>query len=140
MCFFFPSIFVIFLFCFFFSSRRRHTRCALVTGVQTCALPILLAGNFDVSPIPWADLYLISVDAPDSAVSGSTIDITWRVGNQGIGLTNGGEWFDRVFLERTDGTGSVRLGNVNSLGFLSPGYDYRTDGVRLGKGVVGTGR
>src|SRR3546814_8669073 len=26
---------------FFFSSRRRHTRCALVTGVQTCALPIL---------------------------------------------------------------------------------------------------
>src|SRR3546814_75874 len=42
---------VIFLFCifrflsddlydFFFSSRRRHTRCALVTGVQTCALPI----------------------------------------------------------------------------------------------------
>src|SRR3546814_3438863 len=36
------------LFYFFFSSRRRHTRCALVTGVQTCALPILFvetAGN-----------------------------------------------------------------------------------------------
>src|SRR3546814_6928725 len=32
------SGFVMFL--FFFSSRRRHTRCALVTGVQTCALPI----------------------------------------------------------------------------------------------------
>src|SRR3546814_2306503 len=28
------------LFIFFFSSRRRHTICALVTGVQTCALPI----------------------------------------------------------------------------------------------------
>src|SRR3546814_1590646 len=27
---------------FFFSSRRRHTSCALVTGVQTCALPILI--------------------------------------------------------------------------------------------------
>src|SRR3546814_1448712 len=26
--------------CFVFSSRRRHTRCELVTGVQTCALPI----------------------------------------------------------------------------------------------------
>src|SRR3546814_16663159 len=25
---------------FFFSSRRRHTRCALATGVQTCALPL----------------------------------------------------------------------------------------------------
>src|SRR3546814_12341521 len=30
------------MFVFFFSSRRRHTRCALVTGVQTCALPICL--------------------------------------------------------------------------------------------------
>src|SRR3546814_20898181 len=30
---------------FFFSSRRRHTRCALVTGVQTCALPIFAAGR-----------------------------------------------------------------------------------------------
>src|SRR3546814_7689978 len=29
-----------YLFCLFFSSRRRHTICALVTGVQTCALPI----------------------------------------------------------------------------------------------------
>src|SRR3546814_8915737 len=27
---------------FFFASRRRHTRCALVTGVQTCALPIFV--------------------------------------------------------------------------------------------------
>src|SRR3546814_1217807 len=31
---------VSFVFYFVFSSRRRHTRCALVTGVQTCALPI----------------------------------------------------------------------------------------------------
>src|SRR3546814_4459362 len=31
---------VVILSVFFFSSRRRHTRCALVTGVQTCALPI----------------------------------------------------------------------------------------------------
>src|SRR3546814_9389764 len=33
------------MFIFFFSSRRRHTRCALVTGVQTCALPILQASD-----------------------------------------------------------------------------------------------
>src|SRR3546814_15851009 len=33
---------------FFFSSRRRHTRCALVTGVQTCALPILASGLQDI--------------------------------------------------------------------------------------------
>src|SRR3546814_7453521 len=32
---------------FFFSSRRRHTRCALVTGVQTCALPIWLRYSYE---------------------------------------------------------------------------------------------
>src|SRR3546814_6988913 len=35
---------------FFFSSRRRHTRCALVTGVQTCALPI-----FPAMDLPWQE-------------------------------------------------------------------------------------
>src|SRR3546814_15219504 len=34
-----------YMFCFFFTSRRRHTSCALVTGVQTCALPIFLSGG-----------------------------------------------------------------------------------------------
>src|SRR3546814_15772954 len=38
---------------FFFSSRRRHTRCALVTGVQTCALPIYwVKPPEDVSVVP----------------------------------------------------------------------------------------
>src|SRR3546814_9669881 len=35
---------IVYCFVFFFSSRRRHTRCALVTGVQTCALPICFKG------------------------------------------------------------------------------------------------
>src|SRR3546814_8521762 len=33
---------VVFIFVFLFSRRRRHTRCELVTGGQTCALPIFL--------------------------------------------------------------------------------------------------
>src|SRR3546814_15255167 len=37
---------------FFFSSRRRHTRCALVTGVQTCALPISMAARAAQSDLP----------------------------------------------------------------------------------------
>src|SRR3546814_15835650 len=37
----------------FFSSRRRHTSCALVTGVQTCALPIsLFQKALDGTPFP----------------------------------------------------------------------------------------
>src|SRR3546814_5072698 len=48
-CVYFVDVFCVMLYCrlcccffisFFLSSRRRHTRCALVTGVQTCALPI----------------------------------------------------------------------------------------------------
>src|SRR3546814_19888836 len=38
-------LFTLFFRAFFFSSRRRHTRCALVTGVQTCALPIYPAAQ-----------------------------------------------------------------------------------------------
>src|SRR3546814_2575822 len=40
MFFIIVLVFLVSFFSFFFSSRRRHTRCALVTGVQTCALPI----------------------------------------------------------------------------------------------------
>src|SRR3546814_17267568 len=40
--------------CFFFSSRRRHTRCSLVTGVQTSALPILTSEINPQAAIPAA--------------------------------------------------------------------------------------
>src|SRR3546814_16854662 len=43
---------------FFFSSRRRHTRCALVTGVQTCALPI--------TPAQRAQLAALGIPGGDS--------------------------------------------------------------------------
>src|SRR3546814_4029922 len=45
---------------FFFSSRRRHTMCPLVTGVQTCALPIFIFGVDAVhghNNIPGATLF-----------------------------------------------------------------------------------
>src|SRR3546814_1102964 len=40
---------------FFCSSRRRHTRCALVTGVQTCALPIFRESDLGLNPISMGD-------------------------------------------------------------------------------------
>src|SRR3546814_12509979 len=48
-----------FVFVFFFSSRRRHTRCALVTGVQTCALPILQLGDLRGQFADGADALLV---------------------------------------------------------------------------------
>src|SRR3546814_10527674 len=46
---------------FFFSSRRRHTRCALVTGVQTCALPIYLVDPALLRPGRFDELIYVSV-------------------------------------------------------------------------------
>src|SRR3546814_10552719 len=45
---------------FFFSSRRRHTRCALVTGVQTCALPIWILKCKGWETDPNAYIYFIT--------------------------------------------------------------------------------
>src|SRR3546814_6354525 len=45
---------------FVFSSRRRHTRCALVTGVQTCALPILpFKLSLEMAMLAWKGARLI---------------------------------------------------------------------------------
>src|SRR3546814_6110120 len=46
-CFVIMIMFFYYTFLFCFSSRRRHTICALVTGVQTCALPIFTLKGVD---------------------------------------------------------------------------------------------
>src|SRR3546814_5822757 len=85
------------MFCFFFSSSRRHTRCALVTGVQTCALPIypdntgiddgipdrVLAPNtrqlyFDYVPTYWLNGQRYMVE--DGNVRESNCDIEYSPG------------------------------------------------------------
>src|SRR3546814_5571135 len=48
--------FLEFVLCLFFSSRRRHTRCALVTGVQTCALPIYGLNLEAFQPLGWREI------------------------------------------------------------------------------------
>src|SRR3546814_5238264 len=81
--------------CFFFSSRRRHTSCALVTGVQTCALPIsalpfaLVVGGaignvidrvihghvIDFIQWYWRDHYWPAFNIADSAIVGGAVGI-----------------------------------------------------------------
>src|SRR3546814_5714371 len=56
---------VLYVWCFFFlSSRRRHTRCALGTGVQTCALPI-----FRVRGSTWERSLQLGVERVAQAVA-----------------------------------------------------------------------
>src|SRR3546814_1289499 len=59
---------IVVYFCvFFFSSRRRHTRCALVTGVQTCALPISARSQGDVRLDPHLAALHVGVAGADGA-------------------------------------------------------------------------
>src|SRR3546814_4221116 len=51
---------------FFFSSRRRHTRCALVTGVQTCALPIFAKENDRKFVVKLNDAYFLKYLSQDN--------------------------------------------------------------------------
>src|SRR3546814_16543351 len=75
---------MIFLFdCFFlFSSRRRHTRCALVTGVQTCALPISAVGKGLANP------GVREVDAAGRWVTPGVIDVHSHDGTFVLPLTS----------------------------------------------------
>src|SRR3546814_10697950 len=58
--YFYLYYYYLFLF-FFFSSRRRHPRCALVTGVQTCALPI-----YSACRDPWREHRMSAQDQRDT--------------------------------------------------------------------------
>src|SRR3546814_5252347 len=86
-------------FCFFFSSRRRHTRCALVTGVQTCALPI--------SSSYWhgyADAQVFGIDAMSLGGDGTASSDDSDNGGNGGG--NSSSWTQQVTV---DAYGTVLL-------------------------------
>src|SRR3546814_12846578 len=76
-----PDCLLVFVDFFFFSSRRRHTRCALVTGVQTCALPIsakpALAGS-RCSTVSMLTSPVFSICSADTTVAGPTPARSWR--------------------------------------------------------------
>src|SRR3546814_9187674 len=60
---------------FFFSSRRRHTRCALVTGVQTCALPIYWPRD---TPVTLQSLANWMISVSDNSAADTLIHLLGR--------------------------------------------------------------
>src|SRR3546814_2848707 len=104
---------------FVFASRRRHTRCALVTGVQTCALPIFFEqsyGGIDGDSASSAELYALISALAEVPIA------------QGLAVT-----------------GSVnQLGQVQAIGGVNDKiegfFDIRSEERRVGKECVSTCR
>src|SRR3546814_12481806 len=107
---------------FFFSSRRRHTRCALVTGVQTCALPILpkvlgfgfgtgtLSGFFGIG-----GGFLI---VPALVASTSMRSEERRVGKECVSTCRS-RWSPYHYKKKQY---NYNLYNIDSISFISPYY------------------
>ncbi len=97
--------------------------------------------NFDVMPIPYADLVVSSIVDPTGAGSGLPVNVTWMVKNQGIGLTSVPSWNDDLALA-SDPAGKNIIedyGLFNHLGPVGPGGSYtRTARVVLPEGLSGT--
>src|SRR3546814_848138 len=72
----------------FFSSRRRHTRCALVTGVQTCALPICAILSNSSATVSIGNYFrFVEGDTSGAAISDDGYTITPVGGGAGLGST-----------------------------------------------------
>src|SRR3546814_1503608 len=85
---------------FFFSSRRRHTRCALVTGVQTCALPILMLS----APMLLSALavgLLIGMFQAATQINEMTLSFIPKLLVVGLVLAITGSWMLRTLVEFT---------------------------------------
>ncbi|MBY0513967.1 MAG: hypothetical protein K2P78_08665, partial [Gemmataceae bacterium] len=104
--------------------------CACADGVPV--------GDFDVMPIPYADLVVTSVRA-GGAASGGPLTVSWRVANDGTGLTSVGAWADRVYLARDPQEIAGTDTGFEHFGFLAVGDGYdRTGTVAVPDGLTGT--
>ncbi len=90
--------------------------------------------DFDVMPIPYADLVIESATSDATGRNGEAISVAWTIANRGIGLTNDSDWNDIIRLA-TDPEGEnivATLGSFGRRGVLAVGDTYsRTAEVTL---------
>jgi subtilase family serine protease len=92
-----------------------------------------VSGAVPVTQLATPDLVVSSVQAPTSAQEGTPIDVSWTVGNQGLGTADG-SWVDRVYLQEAGNPNApvVELGQFTTNGPLPAGQTYsRTYQVNL---------
>src|SRR3546814_1278822 len=104
-----------------FSSRRRHTICALVTGVQTCALPILRLGAFDDSV---------------TLKTGSAITGLVDAGDGVDGLVLDGDVLELTEAQQIGAAAGFETLDVANGYWTSKGYVGEFDNVAIGEGAA----
>src|SRR3546814_7209659 len=103
---------------FFFASRRRHTRCALVTGVQTCALPISDPKD------PYTQMLMAAVPSltpPERAAprpAPPALEVSGLNKVYGGGGRGGSGWFGRGRQVRAAQDGELTVGPGETLGVV----------------------
>src|SRR3546814_14245545 len=118
--------------CFFFSSRRRHTRCALVTGVQTCALPISNDGKEfpNISPHNFTLWSTYDIDRAWT-VGGGTVYMAQRYSNTANSVKLPSYWrFDAMAAYKITQDVNIQL-NLQNL--LDKTYYDSPRGGKLGR-------
>src|SRR3546814_17066585 len=115
---------------FFFSSRRRHTRCALVTGVQTCALPISWLPRvidrdrpFRVRAEDADDLAVVSAYLQDAVVP--VAEIGYRPAEQRFVMVASRFRWEKALSGRAEADGRDPLGRCH--------WGVRGEGVTVGQ-------
>src|SRR3546814_6542416 len=118
---------------FFFSSRRRHTRCALVTGVQTCAVPISFETKRAKARIDVVGLILLVVSVGAFQIvldTGREHDWFGSVWIVGLAVVAAISFAAFVIWELTDANPVVNLRI-----FRFRGFSFATMAISLGFGA-----
>src|SRR3546814_3245512 len=128
------------LICFFFSSRRRHTRCALVTGVQTCALPIWSPDGrnilFSMAIAGNTDIYRVSSGggAPQRLTTAPGIDVGGSYSPDGrqIVFESDRSGSQQIYVMNADGSGQRRISHGGGR-YATPEWSPRGDLIAFTK-------
>ncbi len=99
------------------------------------------SGTVDIMPVENADLVVSSIDVALPVVAGQTLTATWTVNNQGIGITNRGDWFDVAYIA-TDAAGTQKVAGTEvqfqHFGQVAPTQSYaRTGNISVPNGLQG---
>src|SRR3546814_19939185 len=116
---------------FFFSSRRRHTRCALVTGVQTCALPILCERKRS------KDGKEVAIDPMRQIKQLTTVDFSLSYVSKSV--VPDPEYAYAIRYDESAWSSDTLTVDVSSMGLLDKVH-FRSEERRVGKECVSTCR